>query len=63
MSGTNVGTRQFATLLARAGSWIPTWNWLCGIEKSLVYSTVHLRVDPDTLSEGTNPLGPYGSEF
>ena len=28
-----------------------------------MFTTVHMRNDPDTMAQGTDPLGPYGSGF
>ena len=28
-----------------------------------MYTTIHLRQNPYTLANGTNPMGPYGSGF
>ena len=46
-----------------AGCFMPFYNWSAALAKGWIAPTVHLRQDPDTMAEGTNPNGPYGSEF
>ena len=46
-----------------AFSWYPTWNLLGAFQTGMLATARHLKVDPDTMTEGTSAYGMYGIRF
>ena len=57
------GFQKVGDLLMYGGCLNPMWNWVVGLQRELIYTTIHLRKSPDTLVNGSDPMGPYGSGF